>query len=352
MSWIQEQQSRMAFNELRISFLQDLAEVLLSGYGGLQTKLIALAERNKGRPIERAYRDVHDQINRGQSISTALKPYYSAKEHSLIAAYDAGAVSDKERGAGLLDVAAVIKPLAELRQAGVKLIARTSVSVCLIIFMWVGVAGGFAKDMEQLAPRSKWNPVSVGVIGSGEWLASHPSFTTIVFGGVIAGLMWLIPNWRGHRRMWFDHHAPLFKVYREYRSALTLISLAAFIKSKNGLSWAFKRVGESSNSWELWYLEAMLSRSTKTTGATMLDVGYFDERTIDRLTLRDEVMPLELALEQVGLQQAGAVVAAMKVRLESAASAADVLTKALGGLVVISVLLINLSVMSSLSSMR
>lgn len=352
MSWVHEQRARMAFNQARISFLEDLAEVLLSGYGGLQTKLMALAERNKGRPIERAYRGVHDQINRGQSISAALRPYYSAKEHALISAYDAGAESDKERGAGLLDVASVIRPLAELRQAGVKLIAKTGLSVCLIIFMWVFVAGGFAKDMEQLAPRSKWNPISVGVIGSGEWLATHPALTTIVFGGVIGGLLWLVPNWRGRQRMWLDQHAPFFKTYREYRSSLTLISLAAFIKSKNGLSWSFKRVGESSNNWELWYLEAMLSRSTKATGAAMLDVGYFDERTIDRLTLRDEVMPLELALEQVGLQQAGAVVAAMKARLESAASAADVLTKALGGLVVISVLLINLSVMSSLSNMR
>lgn len=344
--------ARRAFRKSRVSFLEDISEILTSGVGGLQDKLLSLAERNRGSTLELVYRNVYSVINQGGDISTALKPYFSSKEYSMIAAYDAGAATDAERGRGFLAVSRILGPVQDLTQAGIKLLLRSVVAAVLVLVMWLGVAGGFAKDMTQLAPRDSWNPFSTAVIGSGEWLATHAMASTLLVGFVVAALVWAFPNWRGERRAWADRHVPGFVVYREFRSALTLIALSSFIKSRQGLSASFTQVAASANPWEIWYLEKMRDNSTRLAGSAMLDVGFFDARIIDRLIMRDEAMPLEMSLEQVGLEQAGKVVEAMRARLELAGKAADGMAKGCAGSVVIAVLLINLSAMGNLSGLR
>jgi hypothetical protein len=344
--------ARRSFKNSRVSFLEDVSEILTSGTGGLQEKLLSLANRNSGKAIERVYRHVYSVINQGGDISAALKPYFPVKEYSMIAAYDAGAENDADRGKGLLAVSQILGPIQELKTSGFKLLARTIFAAALVLLMWVGVAGGFAKDMSQLAPRATWNPFSTVVIGSGEWLAGHYITSSIFVCLILFALIWAFPNWRGERRAWADRHLPGFGIYREFRSALTLISLASYIKSRQGLGASFKQVSETANSWEIWYLEKMRENSTRLAGSAMLDVGFFDARIIDRLVMRDEVMPLEQSLEQVGLEQAQKVVDSMRMRLELAGKVADGTAKAFAGAVVIAVLLINLSAMSNLSGLR
>lgn len=352
MSSFAEWRANRSFRHARVAFLEDISEVLLSGGGGLQAKLLALAERNAGKNAERIFRHVYSVINQGGDISFALQPYFPRKEYSMIAAYDAGASNDLERGRGFLAVSKILGPLQELKAAGIRLIVKSVISLLLILVLWIGAAGGFAKEMTQLAPRNTWNMLSVLVIGSGEWLAAHAVTTTLTLGICLGLVIWALPNWRGESRAWADKRVPGLAIYKEFRSTLTLIALASFIKSRQGLIASFKQVSESANRWEIWYLEQMRDKSTRLAGSAMLDVGFFDDRIIDRLVMRDEVMPLEESLEHVGLEQAQKVVDSMRMRLESTGKIADGLAIGFAGLVVIAVLLINLSAMGNLLNLR
>lgn len=350
--WVKEFRTKQAFNASRIAFLEDMSEILTSGAGGLQGKLLMLAERNAGKRVERVYRQIYDVINQGGDISTALRPFFSAKDYAMIAAYDAGAAGDVELGAGLLAVSKILGPVQDLITAGKKLLLKIVFNFMLILVLWLGMAGGFAKDMAQIAPRKTWNPFSSAVINSGEWLTAHWMTASVVFFTMLAWLIWAFPNWRGDRRNWVDHHIPGFIIYREFRSSLTLIALASFIKSRQGLSAAFKQVAAFGNPWEIWYLEQMRQNSTRLSGSALLDVGFFDDRIIDRLIMRDEVMPLEASLEQVGLESAHKVVTSMRERLDAASKFAGDASIAGAGLVVIAVLLINLSAMGNMSTIH
>lgn len=352
MSAFADWRSRLSFKSSRIGFLEDLAEILMSGGGGLQDKLIKLAVRNAGKPVERVYRHLHQVINNGGDISIALKPYFAPNEFSMIAAYDAGSANDMELGKGLLAVSKILGPIQDLKREGVRLIIKTAFSLSMVLVMWLGIAGSFAKDMEQLAPRKNWFALSSIVIGSGEWLVQHWFIGAVLFGSLIALALWSLPNWTGRGRAWADQHLPGFTVYREFRSSLTLIALASFMKSKQGLGLSFKKVSESANPWEMWYLDMMRDNTTRLAGSAMLDVNFFEDRIMSRLVMRDDVVPLEVSLEQVGLDQAHVVVDAMRRRLEAAGAAASSAGIGFAGTVVIAVLLIMASAMTSLQGLR
>ncbi len=351
-AWVKEFKRRQAFKASRIAFLEDISEILTSDTGGLQGKLLMLAERNAGKTVERVYREIYEVINQGGDISTALRPFFSAKDFAMIAAYDAGASNDAERGAGFLAVSKILGPVQELVASGRKLLLKICFNFSLVLVLWLGMAGGFAKEMAQIAPRNTWNPLSTVVVSSGEWLTAHWMSSFILFGSLIGLLLWAFPNWTGRRRRWWDHHVPGFVIYREFRSSLTLIALASFIKGRQGLGASFTQVAAFANPWEIWYLERMRRNSTKLAGSALLDVGFFDDRTIDRLVMRDEVMPLETSLEQVGLESAHKVVASMRARLDAASKFSSDAAMACGGIVVIAVLLINLSGMGNMSNLR
>lgn len=352
MSAFKSFKAKWLFQSARVGFLEDIAEVLIADVGGLQDKLLFLASRNAGKPVEAVYRSVYSVINSGGNISMALKPYFPAKEHAMLSAYDAGAANDVERGQGFLAVSKILGPIQQLKSSGLKLLGKAIFSGALVLSMWLGVAGGFAKDMTQLAPRSTWNPFSTAIISSGEWLANHYISTGIALSLLLGLLIWSFPNWTGERRSWADRKVPGFQIYREYRSSLTLIALASFIKSRQGFNASFKQVSESANAWEIWYLEKMRDNSTRLAGSSMLDVGFFDDRIINRLVMRDDVMPLEDSLEEVGLGQARIVVESMLKRLDASGKVADAVTKGFAGAIVVAVLLINLSAMSNLQKLH
>jgi len=350
--WLARWRMKRAFKASRIAFLQDLGEVLTAGGGKLQSKLERLADRNAGKPLGQAYKQIHRVLVSGGTISRALEPFFAMKEHQMIDAYDSGAKDDVERGQGFLMVSKIIQPLEDIRGKAAMLLIRTSISLAIIVAMWVGVGGGIARDLEQLTPRTKWPTVSRWVVGSGEWTYAHWYVVSPIALGLICWLIWSFPNWTGSARRWADQKVPGFVVFREYRSTISLISLAAYLRSRKGLAYSFKKLGSNSTAWELAYLSEIAGRSARLGGTAMLDVGFFSERMIDRLSLREDSMSLEQSLEVIGLQQADSVIESLKERLQISSTVIDSLTKVGAAVVFVSILLIILTTTQSLQGMK
>jgi type II secretory pathway component PulF len=341
--------ANQAFRKNRIAFLEDMGEVLIAGQSGLQKRLQALADRNRGKLIEVAYRSIYNSLNRGISLPESMKPYYNSKEFQLIGAYDAGAADDAQLGDGFLTAAKILGPLDDMRRGAIKLLVNTSMSLAMVVVMWIGIAGGFAHDMEQMQPRKLWPTISKWVIGSGEMLATHYILAVLLFAALVGLVLWAFPNWTGDARHWADKRVPGFVIYKEYRSVLALVALASFMSAKSGLRWSFDKLAEQSNRWEREYIDEMRRRSTIRSGVEMLDVGYFSDRIIDRLTLREGSGTLEESLAYVAVRNSDKLSESLKSRLEVAGKVAGDVSKIAAGIVVVAVVMINVSSLQSMS---
>lgn len=341
--------AKQAFRKNRITFLEDMGEVLMVGQSGLQLRLLALADRNRGKRIELAFREIYKKLNRGLSLAEAMRPYYNKKEFQLISSYDAGAIDDEQLGKGFLTAAHILEPLDEMGRGAMKLMLSTIISICIVGVMWLGIAGGFAHDMEQIQPRKKWPLISKVVIGSGEFLSQNAVLTVGFVVLVLGALIWAFPNWKGPARRWADQRVPGFVIYREYRSVLSLVALASFMSAKSGLAWSFNRLAEQANPWECDYIDDMRRRSTIQSGVEMLDVGYFSDRIIDRMTLREGSGSLEDSLAHVAVRNADKLSASLKVRLDMAGKISGDVAKMAAGIVVVAVVMINVSTLETMS---
>lgn len=340
--------AQRAFHSSRIAFLEDMGEVLVASQSGMQQRLLALADRNRGKSIEIVYRAIYQKLNRGLSLGEAVRPYFSRKEYQLIGSYDQG--DDAQRGQGFLTAAKILEPLDLVAKGAIRLMISAAVSAAIVISMWVGVAGSFAKDMEQVQPRKNWPAVSKAVIGSGEFLAQNAILTSGFLVILVGLLIWAFPNWKGRARQWTDKHMPGFLIYKEYRSVLSLVALSSFMSAKSGLAWSFDKLAEQSNTWEREYIYEMRRRSTSQSGVGMLDVGYFSDRLIDRMTLREGSGTLEETLSYVALANASKLADNLKARLDLAVKAVNNSAMLAAGVVVIAVMMINLSTMQGLSN--
>ncbi len=339
--------SKRAFAQQRLSFLEDMGEVLVAGQSGIQQRLKSLATRNQGKRIEHAYYAIYQELNKGKTLGESLRPFFNDKEFQLIRSYDHG--DDIQRGKGFLTVVAILGPMDELAQGAIRLLLSMAISAALVLAMWIGIAGGFAHDMEQIQPRKSWPWISTAVIGSGEFLSNHPFPVSLGCIGLLALLIWALPNWTGAGRRWCDRHFPGFGIYKEYRSVLTLVALSSLLSARSGLQWSFDRLAEQSNRWESRYIYEMRSLSASQSGVGMLDVGYFSDRLIDRIMMREGSGTLEDTLNYVAVKNAGKLALALKMRLELASKAANTTAMLAGGIVMIAVLLINLSAMQKMA---
>jgi hypothetical protein len=336
----------------RLNLLSDFARVLQSDKPNLQEAIRRVADRNTGKPIEIPYRHILDTIKQGKEngLSSALKPYFPEREFLLVKAFDVGAKSDQERGQGFATTVKILRPLAALRTGFLKLLLSFLASMVLVFVLWLGFAPFFASLMGDLVPRDKWFALSQWVIGSAELVLSWWMIGLPVLLGIIGWLIWAMPNWRGATRRWCDQHMPGFVIYREYSSVLSLIGLACFIKANLGFDFAFQQVRRLGTLWESDYIENIRARSKLYGASKMLDVGYFPEEIIDRIALREGTDSLEESLSAVALQNIEELTQSMTDKLNTARSLTGDITKALGGLVVIAIVLLILATMQLLTS--
>jgi type II secretory pathway component PulF len=336
----------------RMNLLSDIARVLQTDKPDLPAAMRRVADRNAGKAIEQAYRQILSSVKQGKEngLSEALRPYFPEREFLLVKAFDVGAKGDRERGEGFATTVKILRPLAQLRAGFLKLLLSFVVSMAMVGVLWLGFAPSFANILVDLVPREKWFLISKIVTGSADVVLGYWMIGLPLFVGTVAWLVWAMPNWRGATRRWCDRKLPGFVIYREYHSIMTLVGLACFIKANIGFDWAFQQVRRLGTRWESDYIEAIRARSKQYGASKMLDVGYFPDEVIDRIALREGSDSFEASLSSVALQNIDELTAAMTVKLDAARAFIADITKVFGGVVVIAIVLLILAAVQLLTS--
>jgi type II secretory pathway component PulF len=341
-----------AMRKRRLNLLADISRVLQTEKADLYASLRRVSDRNAGKPIEQAYKDILGSLKQGKAngISEALRPYFPEREFLLVKAFDMGAKGDVERGQGFATAVKIMRPLDELRKGFTKLLLTFIASMVVVIVLWLGIAPAFGVMITEMIARDKWFTVSSIVIESGEWMLQYWWLVIPTFAGFIAMVVWAMPNWRGATRRKFDQFMPGFVIYREYSSVLTLVALACLIRANQGLDWAFNQIRRLGSTWQSDYIEAMKTRSKQYSASKMLDVGYFPNELIDRIALREGSDNLQDNLSSVALQNIDELTESMTKKLNAARKVVVDVSKALGGLVAIAIMLLILAAMQSLTT--
>lgn len=334
-----------AMRSRRLNVLADLSRILQSDKPNLQEALRRVADRNAGKPIESAYRNIISGIKSGKEngLSSALQPYFPEREYLLVKAFDIGATGDRERGEGFATAAKILKPLAELKKGFYKLLATAVFSSLVIGVMWLGMAPFFAGLLSGLVARDKWYLLSKVVVFSAEFLRNWWFVFLPLIVILIGWLIWALPNWYGNMRRWFDQKVPGFVIYREYSSIMTLVAMASFLKANQGFDWTFQQLRRLCTRWEGDYIDAIQQRSKQYGASKMLDVGYIPDEIIDRIALREGTDSLEQNLSNVALQNVEELTGLMSARLAAARTVLGDVSQVLGGLVVIAIVLLILA---------
>jgi type II secretory pathway component PulF len=347
-----EKKGIRAMRRRRLNVLADLSRIYQADNPNVQSALRRVADRNVGKPIEHAYRQIINSLKSGMEngVSAALRPYFPEREFLLVKAFDMGAKDDKERGEGLAIAASIMRPLDALRTGFLKLAGATLMSILLVLVLWLGFAPFFAELMGDLVPRDKWFFITKAVVRSAEIVRSWWMIGVPILIGFVVWVIWALPNWRGSTRRWMDQRVPGFFIYREYSSILTLVALASFLRANQGFDWAFKQLLRLGTRWESDYIDAVKKRSTQYGASKMLDVGYFPDEVIDRIALREGTDSLEQNLANVALQNVTELTGAMTERLNVARGLSGDITKALGGLIVVAIMLLMVATMTILTA--
>jgi type II secretory pathway component PulF len=345
--------ARRQMTARRIQLLSDLAIILQSEKPNVEQALRRVADRNSGKPIERAYRDVISALNSGKhnGLADTVASYFPAREFMVVKAFDVGAKSDMERGQGFALAASIMKPLNEIRYGFIKLGLSALISFALIFLLWLVIVPEFAGVIGIMLKPEQWPWISQIAYSSSNWIRQYWWIMLPAFLGFAAWLVWAFPRWTGRMRRSLDRWMPGLVIYREYRSTLSLISLSCFMRARLGLDWAFKQVLGMSKPWEAEYIEAMFKRSNQYAASRMLDVGYFSDPVIDRLAILEGSTSLEESLHRIALEGINDITKQMNDRLNMARALLVDISKLIGGLLAFSMLLLLLAAQQALSNL-
>ena len=177
----------------------------------------------------------------------------------------------------------------------------------VVLNMIVGMLFGFAKYMipilTAIVQPERW-PIIGKVMHSMSMFVYD--YVGLIYGG-FAGLMfvvgWLLPNWYGPSRKKFEKMLP-FSIYRDYNSAILLISMSGLMESGASLVGSLRSLRKSSTPWLSWHIGQILYRLDRqsATPAKAFDTGVLPEQLYERVVDYGERSGFQTALAKIGRQ--------------------------------------------------
>ena len=337
----------LAFRGIRRDFLEGFAHALLTPNSSPVALLRTLAARTPNRSVSDVYKAISRRLGAGQSIGTAIAPFFPAQERSLILAADQSARTDADRGRGFLVVAKMIGGLTTIQRSMYELVAQAIASLLVIAFVWLGLGLHVGGEFGRALPRERWPELSRYVIGSGEALLEVWPFAVFLVGVLVTGVLWIFPNWTGPARRFADRHLPGFVLYRTLRSSPQLLTLGGYLAAGLGFKGALSLLMASSNPWQRMYLEAMALRLKSKLSVDIVDVGYFTWETMVQIDMRSQQGEIAAAMQDVAVTAFPIIERSLTTRAVQAKAFVRALQTAVVGVVVLAVALLYATTVTS-----
>lgn len=288
-----------AFKQRRADFYEDLAEALEDRAVLVdELKKLVLRERARRSAVAHLYAVWLKRMDT-LTFSNAMKGYVPALDSLILMA----AESSGQLPPGLRFLATTVRSVGQIKSA-----IMGAVAVPLIVTsMLLGMLFGFGKFMVPILlailPVEHWPTI-------GRFMYSiamaFTNYGILIFAGIgasIFGFIWALPNWVGNTRRKFDNFLP-FSVYRDYNSAVMLVSLSGLMQSGSSLVGSLRSMRTASPPWLAWHITKVLYNLDRESAepAKAFGTGVLPEDLYDRVIDYGQRSSFQSALNKIGAQ--------------------------------------------------
>ncbi|WP_206955991.1 type II secretion system F family protein [Trinickia acidisoli] len=255
--------AKRAFRSERATFYNDLAENMEAEPGTrITTFLSRYAERYPKEPIGKLSAHWLNAFREEGSFSEAVR--------GTVPDDDIGPIAISERAGelktGLFALSEVIAGLDQTKEAMVTVFSST-ILVFVVLQFYVGFYSfSIIPKIESGLPHNL-SIMDIGPVASFMHTLSYSvrTFWPLWFASIIAFVgvsLWAVPNYIGRLRPWLDRHVLYFQLYREFRAAQFLTSLATITQNINNsalpIPQALQRMHADATPWVRWHIERIL----------------------------------------------------------------------------------------------
>lgn len=291
--------AKSAFAAIRADFYEDLAEALEDRAVLVdELKKHMVRENKRGRALGALYAlwlKRMDTLHFSNSLKGTVPTMDSLV---MLAAETSGKLPQ-----GLRFLANTVRSVGKIKNT---LIGAVAVPI-IIANMLVGMLYGFGKFMVPILlailPVNHWPVMGQMMYTLSKAVTDYGLlFFALAIGGFFA-FMWAMPNWVGPTRKKFDNHLP-FSLYRDYNSAVMLVSLSGLMQSGSSLVGSLRAMRAASSPWLAWHLSQVLYNLDResATPANAFHTGVMPQELYDRVSDYGTRSSFQDALTKIGNQ--------------------------------------------------
>lgn len=291
--------AKSAFASSRAEFYEDLAESLddravLVDY--LQKHLLrAQARRSSLAGLYALWLKRMDSL----PFSSALKGTVPAMDNLVLLA----AESSGDLPQGLRFLSYSVRAVAKIKGTITGAIAVPAVVSSMIVGMLYGFGKFMVPILSAIVIPAHWPMMGKAMLFLSSIVLNYGLAMFALAGLAIGLVVWALPNWKGPNRQKFEGVMP-FSLYRDYNSAIMLVSLSGLMQSGSSLVGAIKSMRASGTPWLAWHLSEVLRRLDKESAspAKAFDTGMMPPDLYERVLDYGERSSFQEALKKIGKQ--------------------------------------------------
>lgn len=302
----------MAFRSQRAEYYEYLAD-LMSSSGGQRNMLDmfhADAQRYKGKPrgvLSAHWAQRYDET--GADLAATWSGTLPEADLMVIrVAQNSGGVAMEQ---ALRDISRVTTVVERARSEFISTVAVGLFGLLLALGMLAALPLFLVPSLKSafsFVPLEKWGSAGQSLLSLSDAIAHHWLPALLVVFAAVAWVAWSLPNFIHPVRRWLDDHIALYRLYRDFRGALFLATIASMVRKRAAASGlrlndALAELGASAEPWLRWHCEQIIERIDHTGGQ---GPDVFDTGVLDREVLYFLMDLVESRGFDEGLQKAGA----------------------------------------------
>jgi hypothetical protein len=290
---------KAAFARIRAEFYEDLAESLddravLVDY--LNKHMVrALGKRSPLAGLYALWLKRMDSL----PFSSALKGTVPAMDSLILLA----AESSGNLPQGLRFLTFSVRAVAKIKGTIIGAIAVPLVVISMIFGMLFGFGKFMVPILSAIVAPERWPSMGKIMLFLSTMVMDYGLLLIAGAGGIIGAIMWALPNWSGPTRQKLENVMP-FSLYRDYNSAVMLVSLSGLMQSGSSLVGSLKSMRASSPPWLAWHMSQVLHRLDKESAmpTRAFDTGVMPQDLYERVLDYGERSSFQDALKKIGNQ--------------------------------------------------
>lgn len=235
-----------------------------------------------------------------QPFSQAIRGTVPTMDSIILSAAESGG----SLAQGLRYMATIVRDVEAMKKSLIGAIVVPMILFGMIIGMLVGYAVFLVPILESIMPVVQWPFLGQVMYAMSRVVVTHGLWVGPLMAGLLIWMVFSFGRWTGPRRSAFERRFVVYTVYRDYFSAIFLVSLAALMKSGTSLLESLSLIRSSSNPWLAWHINRIISLldSNAGTPAVAFNTGLFSRDLYFRIYSYGERSSFPEALAKIGRQ--------------------------------------------------